>query len=154
MNNYKFEIDHLALSDTGIHLLRSRFNYDTINFLTITNIKIKRGRQIKNWLLAMMIGLLLLAFGIFTGFKVVYEFFFANNFHRFYIEQLLIPFFPIVAGSYLIYNALKIGYILEILIDNKVKRFPIEEINKNGALNELKLFFKKNTLTSLKFEDL
>lgn len=153
MNNYKFEIDHIALSDTGIHLLRSRFNYDTIDFLNINSIKIKRGRQINNWLLALVIGLLLLSFGIFTGFKVVYEFFFANNFHQFYIEQLLIPFFPTVVGSFLIYNALKIGYILEILVDNKVKRFPIEEINKKGALDELKLFFKQNTLTSFKFED-
>lgn len=85
--------------------------------------------------------------------KVVYEFFFADNFHDFYIEQFALPVLPIFIGIYSIYYSLKSGLVLKIKIGDKVKRFPIEELNKNSKIEELKFFLLQyNNTHKLKWD--
>lgn len=56
-NKYYFETDQLGISETGIHLLRNRFNYETIEYSSIQEIRIEKGKQIKNWLLVLLLGI-------------------------------------------------------------------------------------------------
>src|SRR6476620_9493035 len=100
MTDYKFETDQFGLSDTKIHLLRSRFNYGNIELSTVDKIIIDKGRQVNNWFLLLLVGLLLFTFGMFTASKVIYEYFFANNFTRFYIEQFVLPVLPLLIGAF------------------------------------------------------
>jgi hypothetical protein len=143
MNLYQFETDQLGISETGFHLLRNRFNYETIDFNAISQISLEKGRQIKNWLPTLFVGALLFAFGLFTAIKVVYEFFFADNFHHFYIEQFALPVIPLFLGAYSIYVSLKTGYVLKITShDDNVRVIPIEELNKKSEIAALELFLK------------
>ncbi|MDB5249078.1 MAG: hypothetical protein JWQ40_3472 [Segetibacter sp.] len=68
MNSYKFETAQLGISEPGIHLLRSVYNYQTIPFESIDTIVIKTGRQIRKWLLSLIFGIVLVS----TGFYFLY----------------------------------------------------------------------------------
>lgn len=143
MSKYQFETDQLGVSETGFHLLRNRFNYETILFSEADEIRIEKGKQIKNWALVLIIGISLLGLGLFMGIKVVYEFFFADNFHDFYIEQFALPVLPITLGIYSIYSSLKSGFVLIIVREGKNKNLPLEDLNKNSKMDELKIFLSQ-----------
>lgn len=143
MSKYQFETDQLGVSETGFHLLRNRFNYETILFSEADEIRIEKGKQIKNWALVLIIGISLLGLGLFMGIKVVYEFFFADNFHHFYIEQFALPVLPITIGIYSIYSSLKSGFVLIIVREGKNKILPLEDLNKNSKTDELKIFLSQ-----------
>jgi hypothetical protein len=152
ISSYKFETDQIGVSDHAVHLLRSGFNFDTLEFTTIDKITIEKGRQVNNWLLLLVVGLGLLGFGVFTAIKVVYEYFFANNFQRFYIEQFVIPVLPLAFGLSSIFYSLKTGAVLKISIKQKTKQFPIDELRKKSQMEAFVHFFQQNNLTANKFE--
>jgi len=151
MELYKFETDQFGLSDKGIHLLRSRFNYKTIDLSSVDNITVAKGRQVNNWLVLLIFGLALSFFGLFTAAKVIYEFFFANNYDHFYIEQFVIPVLPLSVGVFSVLFSLKIGPVLLVTFKNKTKRFPIGQLQKKSQVDELISFLRKNDLTKNKF---
>jgi pilus assembly protein TadC len=147
-----FETDQFGLSERGLHLLRGRYNYDTIGFDSIDSIKIVKGRQVNNWFVLLLIGLILFSFGLFATYKVIYEYFFADNFIHFYIEQFLLPILPLFLGAFSIYFSLTKGPVLKISVNNKTKQFPIGQLEKNGQIDDLHSFFCKNPLIQKKFE--
>lgn len=151
MVDYHFETDQFGLSDNGIHLLRSGFNYETINFSSVQAIDIVKGRQVNNWFILLLFGLVLSSFGLFTAVKVIYEYFFADNFHHFYIEQFVIPVLPLFAGPFCIYFSLKTGPVLVVSVTDKTRRFPIGQLKVKERLDELVSFLRKNILTKDKF---
>ncbi len=151
MSLYKFETDQFGLSDTGIHLLRSGYNYETIEMTTIDRIQIEKGRQVKNWLLLLIFGLAFSTFGLFTAIKVIYEYFFANNFTHFYLEQFLIPIFPLFIGVLSVYFSFKIGPVLLINLKDKIKRFPIGQQKNKPHIRGLIYYLSNNELTKNKF---
>jgi hypothetical protein len=51
---YKFEAEQFGVSDDSIHLLRNRFNYQTINFKEIDSVTIKTGKDLKNWVIVLL----------------------------------------------------------------------------------------------------
>jgi hypothetical protein len=128
MSKYQYETDQFGISEEGIHLLRSRFNYETISYSTIEAIQFEKGKQIKNWVLMLIIGLALLGIGLFMAYKVICEFFFANNFHRFYMEQFALPVLPIFIGAYSLYYSLKNGTILKVQRDKKQIKIRIGNV--------------------------
>ncbi|MFL9481578.1 hypothetical protein ACI6Q2_02295 [Chitinophagaceae bacterium LWZ2-11] len=147
MTDYKFETDQFGLSDTKIHLLRSRFNYDNIELSTVDKIIIDKGRQVNNWFLLLMVGLLLFTFGLFTASKVIYEYFFANNFTRFYVEQFVLPVLPFLTGAFCLYFSFKIGPVLTIKFNDKTKRLPIGQLKSQAKIDKLVDFLQTNDLT-------
>lgn len=152
MTDYKFETDLFGLSDSKIHLLRNRFNYENIELSIVDKIVITNGRQVNNWFILLISGLFLMAFGLFTATKVIYEYFFANNFIHFYIEQFVIPVIPISLGSLCIYFSLKIGPVMTITYNNKTKRLPISELKKSNQLDKIIEFLQTNTMTRNKLK--
>ena len=151
MNKYQFETDLLGISKAGIHLLRNRFNYETIEYSLIDEIRIERGKQVRNWLLVLIIGLCLSGLGLFIAVKIIYEFFFADNFRHFYVEEFVLPVLPIAVGFYAIYASLRSGYVLIIVKGSKRKRIPIEELNRKSEVEALKLFVLERMTKRLKF---
>jgi hypothetical protein len=152
MEPYKFETDQFGLSDTNIHLLRSRFNYKTIPLSSVQKLSIVRGKQVNNWLVLLFFGLALTAFGLFTAFKVIYEYFFANNYHQFYIQQFVIPILPLFAGLYCIYNSLISGPVLFVTTGSKMIRLPIKNLEKKVQVDDLIVFLKSNVITRNVFD--
>jgi hypothetical protein len=147
MATYKFETDQFGLSDNSIHLLRSGFNYDTIELSLVESISIDKGRQVNNWLILLIFGLGLSAFGLFTATKVIYEYFFADNFHYFYVEQFVIPVFPLFAGVLSIYYSLKNGPVLFVSTKSRSLRLPIGQLKDNSQIGELIDFLANNNFT-------
>lgn len=150
MNKYLFETGELGVSDKGIHLLRNRYNYETIDFSMVEDIRIIQGKQIRNSLLILVLGVILLAFGIFTGIKIPYEFFFLDRYHHFYVEEFAIPIIPLILGPYSIYISLKKGYVLLLTAAGKTKRFPIEELNEKSQIPSFITFLQVHTNTAFK----
>lgn len=56
MPSYNFETREFAVSDAGIHLLRDRYNYQTIPFSEIKRAVIEKGKETPNWIGATLLG--------------------------------------------------------------------------------------------------
>jgi hypothetical protein len=153
MNPYKFQTAELGISNTGIHLLRSNFNYKTIEFSTIDEIRIQKGRQVNNWAIALLFGVALISVALYVLYHVLYEYFVGTQVHRFYITQFIFPVLPLFAGVYCLFVSLKTGMVLTITSNNKIKNLPIETLKKTKKLEELIAFLKANELTEYKFRN-
>lgn len=114
MVNYIFQTDQFGITDNEIHLLRSGFVYKKIPFSGVDQIRIERGHQIKNWPLVAVIGIAMTGFGLYTGVKVIYEYFFATNFYQIYIEQIALPVIPLLLGLYSVITAIRTGTVLRL----------------------------------------
>ncbi len=130
MNTYDFEATDFALSIQGVHLLRSGFNYKTIEYVDIDRATIKRTREIKNVFFSMIFGFFLLAFAILQTLNVTNAF---NNpnVHTIYIESIILPLFPGLLGIYLVYIANKKGLILIIETGRKSQKLRLRTFVKN-----------------------
>ena len=150
MDPYKFETDQLGISASGFHLLRNNFNYETIDFAAVDKISIETGRQVNNWMILFGFGVLLFSSGMFWATKVIYEFFFADNIHRFYVEQFVLPVLPIATGGFSIYISLKNGLVMIVSTRQRVKRFALEKLTRDLQTEELISFLREHDLTKNK----
>jgi hypothetical protein len=147
---YKFETDQFGISDSGIHLLRSRYNYETKTFGEIDRIILDRGRQINNWLIVLVIGAIFLTASLYAEVKVLYEYFIGDTYKIFYYEQFLLPLIPFAIGVISVYYSLKIGFVLKIEIRGKLKSCPIEQLKRKGEIGKLIKYLSGNNLTKNK----
>ncbi len=152
MGTYKFETDQFGITDKGIHLLRSRFNYQTIEFDTVDEIILEKGKQIANWFVAFIIGIVFFFGGSYLIGKVFHTFLFVNTHHVFSPEQILLPILPMFLGAYAIYFSLKVGFVLKISVKDRTRSLPIEQLKKKNQIGELIHYFNaheqlKNKLT-------
>jgi hypothetical protein len=150
MKTYKFETNQFGISEAGIHLLRSRFNYETIAYKDIDEIRIERGRQVNNWVILLVLGWSFLIAGSVFGYKLLYEFFLGNSVSVFYFEQFLVPVIPIMLGVYMVGSSLKVGWNIKVITKDRSKSLSIEEIKKKTELNEFLNFLKGFDLTKNK----
>ena len=98
MTTYDFELTDFALSENGIHFLRNGFNYKTIAYHDLDRALIKRGIEIKNSFLSLLVGTALVSFSLFKCISL-YKEFSDPTVYRFYIESILLPLFPDIIGS-------------------------------------------------------
>ena len=152
MTSYKFVTDQFGISDNGIHMLRSGFNYETIEFTKVQEISVTKGRQISNWVVALVFGLMLTCAGLFVLYHVLYEYFIGTKVHVFYVQQFAFPIIPLIIGTYTIFVSLRNGLILKISVDSKTKKLPIEKLSKKSQIDELIVFLNQNNLTKSKFK--
>lgn len=150
MTKYNFEVEQFGVSETGIHLLRNRFNYETINFEDILEISIERGRQVNNWLLVLILGITFLAGALAYLVQAVYEYLYGHTVKMFYIEQFVVPIIPIFLGTYMIINALKTGINVRITTRNKSKLLSIDALKKSEKLSDFISFLSTHNLTKSK----
>ncbi|WP_028980277.1 hypothetical protein [Sporocytophaga myxococcoides] len=131
MKHYKFSTREFGISDTGIHLLRSNFNYSTINFNDITSLEIVRGKLIRNWIFVFIFGISLIAFSIYYAFGLI-DVFNDPSINRIYIEELMVPVLPVLLGGLCIYASSRKGIVLKIEHSGKKSSYPLEDIIKNN----------------------
>ena len=141
MTTYIFQTEEFGISDNGIHLLRSGFNYRTIRFEEIKRIQIEKGKELHNWWVIFIIGAALIGLGIYLSIgiiKVLIEGNVAPR-HARMIFLLLIP----AVGGYFVYNSLQTGLVLKIdCLNGDKDMFPLREIVKGKKLKELKTYLK------------
>ena len=152
MTKYEYELTDFALSDTGIHLLRNRFNYKTITFHDLERATIKRGSEIKNSVLSLIIGVAFLSFSILKGVSI-YQDFNDPTVHRIYIESILLPLFPALIGLYLIYACIRRGPILQVEQGSARYKLRLREIQKSNQAESIKLFLSEKLSSKLIIED-
>ena len=143
MNPYKFTTSEFDISETGIHLLRSNFNYKTINFKDITLVEIKKGKLINNWILILVLGTVLIAFSLYCVFKLVIAFN-TDSVRHIFIEQIILPVLPLLLGGFCIYSSVRNGMIISIRNNGKDTSYPIEDIIKKNEYEDFIAYLKLN----------
>ena len=141
MTNYNFRTTEFGISDIGIHLLRSGFNYRTITFSEIDRLRIEKGKEIHNWWLVFILGAALIGYGVYLSIGMIKALIEGNISARQarMIFLLLIP----VAGGYFVYNSVQAGLVLRMYCSNGDKdMFPLREIIKDNKLEEFKTYLK------------
>jgi hypothetical protein len=142
MANYLFETSEFGISDSGIHLLRSGFNYETISWTEINSIKIERGKELYNWAIILLLGLVIFIVGVYLSIRTMNILIHKDNAVRNakMILFLLIPF----AGAYFVYTSLQTGTLLRINYSAYKKlMFPLREIESKNGLDEFRSLMSK-----------
>ena len=134
MNQYYFETREFGVSDNGIHLLRSRFNYETIEFNQVDYLIIGKGKELNNWLIILLIGLALVSFSVYYSLSL-FNIIDNNEVNVIYLEEILVPLIPFMLGGYCLYSSTRNGTILRVkTIKNKVDKFPLKEFERENKL--------------------
>jgi hypothetical protein len=133
---YLFEAEKFGLSEKSIHLLRNRFNYKSIRLTEIDSIYIEDGKDLKNWIWVLSIGILLLAFVAYDINNILLILNDENTYHI-YLERFLIPIFPFLLGGYTIFISLRNSKVMKIYSGNSTYYFSLRKLMKS---NEYKPF--------------
>jgi hypothetical protein len=142
MNNYHFETREFGISDTGIHLLRSGFNYETIEFFQIERLTIEKGKELNNWIAILVVGLMLISFSLYYSFRL-FSVVSSGEVNVVYIEEVLVPLFPFLIGAYCLYSSTRNGTILQIETVKKTSnKYLLKELERNNSLQSFQEFLK------------
>lgn len=129
---YSFESNQFALSETGFHFLRSRFNYKTLNYSEIDKVEFKRWYSIKNWLVILILGVFSVSIAILWSVNIF--FFFEEGIGTIYIEELVAPLILLIFGLFFIYKSFHKTNTIHIYFDGKHDFFNLENINNQKDL--------------------
>ena len=150
MSNYHFETREFGVSDNGIHLLRSKFNYETIEFNQVDTLTIEKGKELNNWIVILIIGLALVSFSAWYSLRL-FNIIDNHEVNVIYIEEILVPLIPLMLGGYCLYSSTRNGTILRIrTIKNKADKFPLKEIEKENKVRPFEEFLKGKVNTKVK----
>jgi hypothetical protein len=133
MAKYLFQTSELGISDTGIHLLRSGFDYRTIKWKEINAASIEKGKELHNWWIIFILGAVLLLGGIYLTLRTIDILLHKEHPERF-VKMLLFLLIPGI-GIYFIYTSLRTGIVLKINYDGyKKDMFPLKDIIKENRI--------------------
>jgi hypothetical protein len=150
MINYFFETREFGVSDNGIHLLRSGFNYATIEFNQVDSLTIERGKELNNWIVILIIGLALVTLSVYYSLRL-FNIIDNNEVKVIYIEEILIPLIPFMLGGYCLYSSTRNGTILRITtINNRANKFPLKELEKDNKGRAFQDFLKEKLSTKVR----
>jgi len=153
MDIYDFEGTDFALSSRGIHLLRSRYNYKTIEYENVQKAVIERGTEIHNVIVAFVLGVGLVTFAFFQTLYII-RLFNDPNAHTIYIESIVLPLLPALIGSYLIYIAIKKRPILIIKSGKMKQKLRLREFIRNNKIEDLKNYLSQKLSYKLSIDDI
>lgn len=137
MNNYLFQSTKFAVSDNGIHLLRSGFNYKTIRWNEVDSIKIKKGKELNNSWIVFLLGLILLTVVAFLTIRTV-DILMHEEHAGQYVKMLLFLLIAFV-GVYFVHNSMRTGIMMSVnYAAHKKEMFQLNEIIQQNRLNEFK----------------
>jgi hypothetical protein len=149
MKHYYFKTREFGVSDTGIHFLRSGFNYRTISFSEIDGLRIERGKELHNWIVIFFIGAVILLAEVYLSLRIV-DVLINGDIGPQNARLALVLFIPFV-GAYFVYNSVQTGIILRINYQRyKTTKFPLREIMKEKRLNEFKSLMGDKLTTKFK----
>ena len=141
---YGFESEKFGLADDSLHLLRSRFSYQTFHYDEVKSIVIENGKQVERWMVLLIMGVGMSAFSLYFGY-VVFGAFYSREITRIYIEELIVPIIPFVLGFICIYAGLRNGPTMKVEFrDAPSIRFPLGGSKKRGELDALIAFFQSS----------
>lgn len=149
MSKYYFETQDFGLSDQGIHLLRSRYNYKTIDFNQVAKITIERGKELNNWIAILMLGITLVSFALYYA---VGMFNFLTDGVRgiISIQEILVPLIPFLMGIYCLYSSTRNGIVMRVFtMDDKHERFPLKELEQKQELAPFQQLLKEKAATKI-----
>jgi hypothetical protein len=148
MATYNFQSKEFGISDRGVHLLRSGFNYKTIAFSGINRIRIEKGMKIRNWWLVFVLGAVMIFFGVYLSIGALTALMTGNIAPR-QARMIFFLFIPLT-GGYFIYNSLQTGLVLKIDFSNGDKdTFPLDEIVQKKRVREFKAYLMEKIGTRL-----
>src|SRR4051812_16719974 len=124
MSSYLFLTTEFGVSNAGIHLLRSGFNYETILWHKINSIKIEKGKELHNWIIIFLIGSALLIIGGYLSIRALDTVFNEGSLKS--IKMLAFLLIPCL-GGFFIYNSLQTGLLIKIKYSSdKNDMFPLK----------------------------
>ncbi|MBL0745219.1 hypothetical protein [Chryseolinea lacunae] len=139
MSHYLLETGEFGITDHGIHLLRSGFNYKTIRWSQINAMRFEKRKELYNWWIILLIGTILVGVGTYLSFRTFDIL--ANKEHaERYVKMMLFLLIPCV-GIYFIYNSLRTGIVVNITYaSSKKEMFPLRKLISENRLTEFKSF--------------
>lgn len=141
MEKYLFQTSEFGISSTGIHLLRSGFNYRTISWAAIYATKISKGKELHNWWLILLIGLAITALGIYLSVRA-FDILMHKDQPLLYIKMLQFTLIPMI-GFFFIRNALRTGLCLSLhFTQHKKIMFPLRELIAKKKLQEFEALLR------------
>lgn len=114
MTTYRFQTDEFGVSDSGLHFLRSGFNYRTIAFQDIKRIQFVKVKELHNWWAIFIIGASLIGFGVYLSIGTI-KFLIEGNASPRHARMILLLLIP-VAGGYFVYNSLQTGLVMKFTV--------------------------------------
>ena len=142
MSQYQFQSDDFGLSDNGVHLLRSQFNFKTIRYEEVKRATIERSSEIKNAPLILLFGVLLVCFAFYQA-RWVVELFTTPSTQSIYIESIVLPVIPAFLGIYCIYTALRKGPVLRLEEGGKEHKLRLRSIFRNELAFEFEKYLSR-----------
>ena len=134
-SKYIYQTKYFGVSNDGFHLLRNGFNYKIFAFEDVKELDIKKGKGVKNWAFLLCFGVVCTACALYYAWGV-FDFLNGDEGGRIYIEQILIPFFPLAIGVFSIFMALRSTEVVIVHLQHKKEQLPIKELIKAGKLND------------------
>jgi len=139
MSNYDIESKGFALSPEGVHLLRKRFNYKTIDFSDIHKANLTKAADTKNIALTAIAGVLLVTAGLDMAIGVYKDF----TAYHFDAKSGVLPVLPLLLGLYCIYIAVKKVPLLIIDLKNEKHKLGLQDIIDAGRITFLENYLKE-----------
>lgn len=152
MSIYSFESTDFALSDKGIHLLRSGYNYKTIEYNMVDKATIKRGAEINNVNLCLVIGICLFGFAIMQT-RLVINLFNDPSVTKIYIESIVLPVLPGLVGIYFVYIAVKKGIVLIIETGSKEYKLRLRDFIKDNTKEKVIKYLTEKLSYKISLQD-
>jgi hypothetical protein len=142
MPPYHFETSQFGISDQGIHLLRNRFNYQTINFDQVGRLTIEKGKALKHWPLTLIIGIALITFAVYYS-LALFNILSDEQGPAIDIYEIVAPLMPFLLGLFCVYFALRKETILKVSTSQmREKRLSLSELEKGKEMDNFQNFLK------------
>jgi len=138
---YAFHTNQFGINPEGVHLLRNNFNYQLIPFIAINSITIRKGKDFRNWPLMLAVGLIFMAFAVYHTMNIV-DFFQSDRGGTYYLETLILPFFPALFGVLLVVLSFRTTMGIELVTDDKKHWLSLRSFVKAGSMADFATYLR------------
>ena len=137
--------EHIIITESEIILLKNGITSAKFRIKDVEKINIRKGHYIKNWMLALIIGIVLILSSLWFLFYYLPVFNINTIDYKgdVGIYSVLVVYFaslfPFIFGIILIYQSIRNAIILELLTSDVSKKIPLTSIKNKNELQSLVL---------------
>jgi hypothetical protein len=140
MSKYLFKTDEAEFYEHGIDLLRSGYTYSQIEYSHVYKATLKRGHIIKNWVLLLSFGIVLILtavliilpfLNLYVETREISVFLFWRGSRAFGLVVVIFLFF---FGIYSVVLSLRFAVTLRLYVGNRMFYLSLEKIEKEGNI--------------------
>lgn len=146
-----YETEQFAVSEKKLHLMRDRYSYKEIDFDKVNSIIIRKGKDLRNWLRVLIVGLGLLAYVIYDIIKV-FPLFYDHLELVIYIERLSYTLLPFMLGIYSLIVSLRTTMVMIVYAGSRKYHFSLRHLIKTNKYADFKVSIK-NIFPVIKIND-